>query len=90
MRGQEYDGASNMSSDAVGIQACIKQVAPPATYIYCSNHSLNLVISKSCSLPQVRSALDCTYTKLLSIFLNSPKRIGSLEFIILQNLVDET
>ena len=33
MRGQGYDGASNMSSDAVGVQARIKQVAPLATYV---------------------------------------------------------
>ena len=31
MRGQGYDGASNMSSDAVGVQARIKREAPLAT-----------------------------------------------------------
>ena len=40
MRGQGYDGASNMSSDVVGVQARIKQVAPLATYIHCSGHQI--------------------------------------------------
>ena len=31
MRGQGYDGASNMSSDRVGVQARIQQAAPLAT-----------------------------------------------------------
>ena len=37
IRGQGYDGASNMGSDAhaVGVQACIKQVAPLATNVHC-------------------------------------------------------
>ena len=32
VRGQGYDGASNMASDSVGVQARIKQAAPLATY----------------------------------------------------------
>ena len=31
MHAQGYDGASNMSSEAVGVQALIKEVAPLAT-----------------------------------------------------------
>ena len=87
MRGQGYDGASNMSSPQVGVQGRIKQVAPLATYVHCSGHCLNLVISKSCAQPQVRNMLDrlrncCRY------FLNSPKRNGALEMIVRQNVVD--
>ena len=35
MRGQGYDGASNMASDSVGVQARIKQAAPLAMYVHC-------------------------------------------------------
>ena len=38
MRGQRYDGASNMSSEAVGVQGLIKEVAPLATYVHCNGH----------------------------------------------------
>ena len=87
MRGQGYDGASNMSSCRVGVQARIRQEAPLATYVHCNGHCLNLVISKSCALPQVHNVLDrlrncCRY------FLNSPKRSGVLEMIIQHNVID--
>ena len=58
MRGQGYDGASNMSSSRAGVQARISEVAPKATYVHCSGHCLNLVISKSCSVPDIRHVLD--------------------------------
>ena len=55
MRGQGYDGASNMSSGTVGVQACILK---EATYVHCNSHCLNLVITKSCALPQVHNVID--------------------------------
>ena len=58
IRGQGYDGASNMSSSRVGLQALIKEKAPLAIYTHCSGHCLNPVISHSCSLPTVRNVLD--------------------------------
>ena len=63
MWGQGYDGASNMSSDRVGVQARIQQAAPLATYVHCSGHCLNLVISKSCSLPDIHNVMDRLVTK---------------------------
>ncbi|XP_022810041.1 zinc finger MYM-type protein 1-like [Stylophora pistillata] len=42
MRGQGYDGASNMSSSTLGVQARIKKEAPLATYVHCNGHCLNL------------------------------------------------
>ncbi|XP_065904945.1 zinc finger MYM-type protein 1-like [Dysidea avara] len=89
MRGQGYDGASNMSSDAVGVQGWIKREAPLATYVHCNGHCLNLVISKSCSLPQVRNVLD-RMQSCCRFFLNSPKRSGLLEVIVKHNVVDGT
>ena len=88
MRGQGYDGASNMSSGGVGVQARIRKEAPLATYVHCNGHCLNLVITKSCALPQVRNVIDrlqncCRY------FLNSPKRSGVLELIVKHNVVDQ-
>lgn len=89
MRGQGYDGASNMSSAKVGVQAHIMREAPLSTYVHCNSHSLNLVISKSCSLPQIRNVVDrlkncCWY------FLNSPKRSGALELVVTNSVTDQT
>ena len=47
IRSQGYDGASNMSSEPIGVQAQIREVSPLATYVHCSSHQLNLVISHS-------------------------------------------
>ena len=81
IRGQGYDGASNMSSDRTGVQAHIMKESPLAVYTHCSGHCLNLVISHSSDLPAIRNVLDkmkmtCLY------FLNSPKRNGLLSEIV--------
>ena len=72
-RGQGYDGASNMSSEAVGVQALIRQDAPKAVYTHCSGHCLNLVIAHSCRLPVVSNTLDKMKATVM-FFTNSPKR----------------
>jgi hypothetical protein len=72
-RGQGYDGASNMSSENVGVQALIRRDAPKAVYTHCSGHCLNLVIAHSCALPVVRNTLDKMKSTVL-FFTKSPKR----------------
>ena len=73
MRRQGYDGALNVSSSRAGMQARISVVAPQATYVHCSGHCLNLVISKSCSVPDIKHVLD-RLQHCSRFFLNSPKR----------------
>ena len=89
MRGQGYDGASNMSSSTSGVQARINEEAPLATYVHCDGHCLNLVISKSCALPQVRNVIERLKNCCL-FFLKSPKRSGLLELIVKHNIVNVT
>jgi Domain of unknown function (DUF4371) len=43
LRGQTYDGASNMSGKYSGTQAKIKEVQPLAIFVHCSAHCVNLV-----------------------------------------------
>ena len=43
LRGQCYDGASNMSAVYRGTQALIQKEQPLAYYTHCSSRSLNLV-----------------------------------------------
>ena len=81
IRGQGYDGASNMSSDNVGVQRRIRERSPKAVYVHCSGHCLNLIISHSCALPQIRNVIDklkrcCLY------FLGSPKREGKANYAL--------
>ena len=44
VRGQCYDGASNMSGQYHGLQARVKVEAPKALYVHCYAHCLNLVL----------------------------------------------
>jgi hypothetical protein len=91
MCGQGYDGASNMSSNRVGVQAKIKLKAPLATYVHCNGHCLNLIISKACTcaLPEVRNVLNRLHT-CCQYFLNSPKRSGALLMIVTHNVDSES
>ena len=81
IRGQGYDGASNMSSSTSGVQGRIKKEAPLATYVHCNGHCLNLVNSKSCALPQVRNVIE-RLKNCCRFFLKSPKRSDLLELIV--------
>ena len=81
MRGQCYDGASNMSSEKVGVQKRIRESAPLAVYTHCSSHCLNLVLVHSCKIPAVRNMIDIM--RQICVFFNSsPKRQGLLTQII--------
>ena len=44
IRGQGYDGASNMKGDIKGLKILIMQESPSAYYIYCFAHQLQLVL----------------------------------------------
>ena len=57
MRGQGCDGASNMSGKYRGVRARVKEFYPLAMYTHCCNHVLNLVISTSSQLPDIRNAM---------------------------------
>ena len=77
--GQGYDGAANMSSDNVGVQRRIRESSPKAVYVHCSGNFLNLVISHSCALPQIRNVIYklkrcCLY------FLGRPRREGKADY----------
>lgn len=44
LRGQCFDGASNVSGRISGLQARIREVEPRAVYVHCVAHTLNLVV----------------------------------------------
>ena len=55
---QGYDGASNMSSEAVRVQNQIKKLCEKAVYTHCCGHNLNLVIITACKIPITQNNLD--------------------------------
>ena len=71
--GQCYDGASAMAGVNMGVQARIKQHANKAVYVHCSAHTLNLVISSTSKVADVRNACNLV-EKIQVLFRNSAKR----------------
>ena len=74
MKGQGYDGASNMSGCHRGVQARIRQVIPGAVYVHCRAHSLNLAVVHACKDPLVRNMFD-TVQQIAFAFSYSAKRL---------------
>jgi len=75
MRGQRYDGASNMSRIYRGVQARVKELYPLVMYTHCCNHVLNLVISTSSQLPVIRNAI-ATISHICVFLSRSAQRVS--------------
>lgn len=56
---QGYDSATLMSGLFNRVQTYIKKIHTLTIYVRCSARSLNLAVSKSCSMTEIR---DCLYT----------------------------
>jgi len=72
LRGQGYDAATAMAGKYNGVQAYVKKEHPLALYVHFSAHSLNLAISVSCNVFQIRNCMG-TIGKLRDFFV-FPKR----------------
>ncbi|XP_071821470.1 52 kDa repressor of the inhibitor of the protein kinase-like [Apostichopus japonicus] len=77
-RGQTYDGAGNMAGKERGCAARFQEVSPRAHYHHCSSHSLNLALSKACSVTEITLMLSAIKSTGL-FFEGSPKRSRQLE-----------
>lgn len=84
LRGQGYDGASNMSGKHRGVQAVVQQQFPSATYVHCRAHVLNLCLVHSSKLPIIRNMMD-TVQQIAFCFNYSAKRLKAF-----QEQLDET
>ena len=69
LRGQVYDGASNMSGKFKGVQAVVRSRVPSAVYLHCRAHSLNLAVVHSCSNSHVRNMFG-TVQKVAVFFVS--------------------
>lgn len=74
LRGQGYDGASNMSGKFRGVQARIKQAHPQALYTHCRAHCLNLAICHASDEPVARNMMK-TVQEVAFCFNYSAKRL---------------
>ena len=70
---QGYDGAFNMLSSTIGVQAQIHEASPLALYTHFQSHHLNLCIVKACSLPKIKNASG-VISEITKFYNYSPKR----------------
>lgn len=75
---QGYDGASAMSGIYNGTQALIKNQCPSAIYIHCAAHCLNLVLSKSVDIIEIRAAITGVQSACM-FFKHSAKRVDEMQ-----------
>lgn len=83
LRGQGYDGASAMSGQFRGVQACIKQTLPLAVYTHCSSHNLNLCLSDASKIPSIRNCMGII-SEVCAFFHISAKRTELLKSAIIE------
>ena len=74
MRGQGYDGASNMSGIHRGVQARIRRIIPEAMYTHCKAHCLNLAIIHASKEIYARNMMN-TIQQVAFAFNYSAKRL---------------
>ena len=78
IRGQCYDGASNMSGAASGCKSIVQQEAPLALYFHCAAHRLNLAVVSACKIQSFKNAES--YVGEIARFFNfSAKRQRALD-----------
>ena len=82
--GQGYDGARSMSSEAVGVQARIKQLCEKALYTHCCGHNLSVVVVTACKHPIIRNGLD-TVKEVSRMFVKGLKKMTLLKEVVNQN-----
>ncbi|TVU07941.1 hypothetical protein EJB05_41319, partial [Eragrostis curvula] len=87
IRGQGYDGASNMRGEIKGLKTLFMKDSPSAYYVHCFAHQLQLVL-----VGVAKGNDECEWffdqvTLLLSIVASSCKRHDMLRNVNLQNIL---
>ena len=79
LRGQSYDGASNMSGRFNGVQALTCQEQPLAYYTHCTTHRVNLVAQYVSEPECIRSILTIV-NEIGQLYSNSIKFRNTFTF----------
>ncbi|XP_053951251.1 zinc finger MYM-type protein 1-like [Anastrepha ludens] len=84
VRGQCYDGASNVSGNISGLQTRILEKESRALYVHCNAHNLNLVVQDA--IENMSSARKCIgiLREIINFVRDSPKRIAQFRNLQIQ------
>ncbi|XP_022856185.1 zinc finger MYM-type protein 1-like [Olea europaea var. sylvestris] len=80
MRGQGYDGASNMQGAWNGLQALFLRDCPFAYYVHCFAHRLQLVLVYVAKEVDVIWEFFSHLDNIINIITSSPKRVTELQY----------
>ncbi|CAH0555121.1 unnamed protein product [Brassicogethes aeneus] len=79
LRGQCYDGASNVSGRLSGLQQRIQEEEPRALFVHCNAHNLNLAVQDSIEkVLEARKFLG-VMKEMINFVRDSPKRIARFQ-----------
>ena len=73
LRGQGYDGGSNMAGKMNGLQQKMIERNPKALYFHCAGHQLNLVCQDACTEVCLVSHVITIVNKIVTFVKESPK-----------------
>ena len=82
LKGQTFDGASNMMGKKSGVAAQIKKLQPKALETHCHGHSLNLSIKDVSTSNRLLKSVLGTVCEIVTLIKYSPKReniLGSVQ-----------
>ena len=80
IRGQEYDGASNMCGEWIGLQALFFKECPYAYYVHCIAHRLQLALVTAFRKVKVVYQFFDHLTNIINIVIGSSKRNDELQY----------
>lgn len=79
LRGQCYDGASNVSGKISGLQSRIREEEPRALFVHCNAHNLNLVVQDGIEKVLLARKFIGTIKDLINFIRDSPKRVAQFK-----------
>ena len=89
LRGQCYDGASNMKGKFKGLKTLVLDLQPKARYVHCTAHSLNLAVVDSLRhLTSMRDIMALA-NDLINTVSESNKRMGLFRSIRCESCNDQ-
>ncbi|XP_024164387.1 uncharacterized protein LOC112171435 [Rosa chinensis] len=88
MRGQGYDGASNMRGIYNGLQALFLQECPYAYYVYCFDHRLQLTLNATAKGVYEIWQFFSTLSLIVNFVDSSAKRHSALQAVRKEEIAD--
>lgn len=85
LRGQCYDGASNVSGNISGLQTRIREEESRALFVHCNAHNVNLAVQDGIEKVLPARKFIGTIKDLINFVRDSPKRISQFKELQIQS-----